>query len=165
MAAYLDCVRTLPPSQVPSFDAQLRRKDGVLFPVTMHVSALRDGAGELAGLAVVALDQTATLHQEQVLRESQERYRDLFESSSEMIATLSPGGQFLYANPAWRRCFGLENTALLALSSFEDLFMPSCRDEVAALFRRALDGEVIDRTPLRHHTPDGRILELELSLS
>ena len=165
MAAYLDCVRTLPPSQVPSFDAQLRRKDGVLFPVTMHVSALRDGAGELAGLAVVALDQTATLHQEQVLRESQERYRDLFESSSEMIATLSPGGQFLYANPAWRRCFGLDNAALLALNSFEDLFMPGCRGEVAALFRRALDGEVIDRTPLRHHTPDGRILELELSLS
>ena len=63
----------------------------------------------------VAVDQTATLHQEQALRESQERYRDLFENSSEMIATLSPAGRFLYANPAWKRCFGLDQPALLAL--------------------------------------------------
>ncbi len=165
MAAYLDCVRMIPPSQVPPFDAQLRRKDGVLLPVTLHISALRDGTGALAGLVVVALEQTAILHQELALRESQERYRDLFENSVEMIATLSPGGQFLYANPAWKRCFGLDNAALLGLDSFEDLFRLSGSLEVAALFRRALDGETIDRAPLRHHTPDGRVLELELSLS
>ncbi len=31
--------------------------------------------------------------------------------------------------------------------------------------RRALDGEQVNRVPLRHHTPDGRVLELELTLS
>ena len=107
MAAYLDCVRTLPPSMVPSFDAKVRRKDGSLVPVTLHISVRRDHAGAISGLVAVAVDQTATLHQEQDLRESQERYRDLFENSSEMIATLSPAGRFLYANPAWKRCFGL----------------------------------------------------------
>jgi PAS domain S-box-containing protein len=165
MAAYMNCVQTLPPNRVPSFDAQLRRKNGVLIPVTLHISALRDGAGALSGLAAVAVDRTATLRQEQALRESQERYRDLFENSSEMIATLSPAGKFLYANPAWKRCFGQDNAALLALDSIEDLFCSGCRGEVAALIRRALDGEVVDRAPLRHHTPDGRVLELELSLS
>jgi PAS domain S-box-containing protein len=165
MAAWLDCLSMIPPSQAPSFASQLRRKDGALLPVTLHISALRDETGALVGLAVVALEQTAILHQELALRESQERYRDLFENSIEMIATLSPGGQFLYANPAWKRCFGLDNAALLALDSFEDLFRPNGAAEVAALFRRALDGEAIDRAPLRHHTPDGRVLELELSLS
>ena len=91
--------------------------------------------------------RAATLHQEQALRESQERYRDLFENSSEMIATLSPAGQFLYANPAWKRCFGLDHAALLDLDSFEELFRTRCRSEVAALFRRALDGEQVDRAP------------------
>ncbi|MGA9667770.1 MAG: PAS domain S-box protein [Terracidiphilus sp.] len=163
--AYLNCVRALPPSLVPSFHTQLRHKDGSLFPVTLHISALRDTAGALAGLVAVAFDQSATVRQEQALRESQERYRDLFENSSEMIATLSPSGQFLYANPTWKRCFGQDVSGLLALESFEALFGPACRGEVAALFRRALDGEVVDRAPLRHHTPDGRVLELELSLS
>ncbi|MDR3726254.1 MAG: PAS domain S-box protein [Terracidiphilus sp.] len=162
---YMECVRTLPPSHVPSFDTQLRRKEGVLLPVTLHVSALRDGSGTLAGLVVMALDQSATLRQEQALRESQERYRDLFENSTEMIATLSPAGKFLYANPAWNRFFSKDNGSLLAMESFEKLFGPSCRGEVAAHFRRALDGETVDRAPLRHHTADGRVLELELSLS
>jgi len=165
LEAFLECVRALPPSQVPSFHTQLKHKDGSCFPVTLHISALRDSVGALIGLVAVALDQSATLRQEQALRESQERYRDLFENSSEMIATLSPSGQFLYANPTWKRCFGQDVAGLLALESFEALFGPACRGEVAALFRRALDGEVVDRAPLRHHTPDGRVLELELSLS
>ena len=122
MAAYLQCVRMLPPSMVPSFDAKVRRKDGVHIPVMLHISALRDAVGELTGMVAVAVDQSANMHREQAQRESQERYRDLFEHSSEMIATLSPAAQFLYANPAWKRCFGLDQTALLDLRSFEELF-------------------------------------------
>ena len=72
MAAYLECVRTMPPSLVPSFDAKLRRQDGVVFPVTLHISGLRDGSGAVSGLVAVAVDQTSTLRQEQDLRESLE---------------------------------------------------------------------------------------------
>lgn len=165
LIALMDAVRTMPPSQVPSFEAHFRRKDGAIFPVALHLSALRDDRGAMNGLVVVALDVTATLRQEQAARESQERYRDLFENSTEMIATLSPGGQFLYANPAWKRTFALSHGALMALDSFEALFGPDCRAEVASLFRRALDGESIERAPLRNHTADGRVMEFELSLS
>ena len=42
---------------------------------------------------------------------------------------------------------------------------PSAGRRWPRCFRRALDGEPIDRAPLRHHTPDGRVLEFELSLS
>ncbi|HEY1648349.1 MAG TPA: PAS domain S-box protein [Terracidiphilus sp.] len=162
---YLDCVRMLPPSMVPSFETQMLRKDGAVVQTTLHISALRDGSGALSGLVAVALDQSATHRHELALRESQERYRDLFESSNEMIATLSPAGRFLYANPAWKRCFGYDDPALLALESFEELFTAASRGETATLFRRALDGEAVDRAPLRHHTRDGRMLDLELSLS
>jgi PAS domain S-box-containing protein len=165
LVAFMESVSSLPPSQVPSFEAQLCRRDGVIIPVTLHISAVRDRGGILTGLVAVALDQSAVLKQEQALRESQERYRDLFENSTEMIATLSPGSQFLYANPAWKRCFGLDNAALLELNSFEEVFGPACRAEVAALFRRVLDGEVIDRAAVRNHTADGRVQELELTMS
>jgi PAS domain S-box-containing protein len=165
LSTYVQCVRSLPPSLVPSFDAQVRRKDGVVLPVTLHISALRDASGEVSGTVAVGVDQSAVLHREQAQRESQERYRDLFEHSSEMIATLSPSGQFLYANPAWKRSFGMDFAGLMALNSFEDLFFDSTRSEVSALFRRALDGETVERAPLRHYTSDGRVLDLELTLS
>jgi PAS domain S-box-containing protein len=165
LAACMDSVRALPPSQVPSFDTQLRRKDGEIIPITLHISALRDSAGAMNGLVAVAIDQSATLRQDQAQQESQERYRDLFENSSEMIAMLSPAGKFLYANPAWKRCFDKEVNELIQANSFEDLFDLGCRGQVAMLFRRALDGEQIDRASLRHHSPAGRVVELELSLS
>jgi PAS domain S-box-containing protein len=165
LAVLMDSVRALPPSQVPTFEAQFKHKDGSLVPVTLHISAMRNGEGTMEGLVVVALDRSVTLRQEQAARESQERYRDLFENSSEMIATLSTSGQFLYANPAWKRCFEVENNNLLALNSFEELFGAGCRSDVESLFRRVLEGEMFDRYPLRNHTSDGRVLEFELSLS
>jgi PAS domain S-box-containing protein len=165
LANFFECVRSLPPGAVPSFDAQVRRKDGELVPVTLHISALRDPSGELGGLVAVAMDPGSALHREPSQRESHDRYRDLFEHSNEMIATLSPAGKFLYANPAWKQCFGSEPSELLAIDSFEQLFAPDIRDQAAALFRRALDGETVERALLRHHTSDGRMLELEINLS
>ena len=164
-SAYLECVRTLPPSVVPGFDLHIRRKDGVLIPATVHISALRDRAGSFEGAVLVAMDQGGVVHKEAMEQEAQERFRDLFENSSEMIATLSPAGRFLYANPAWKQYFGRDNESLLGLDSVQLLFESGSRAEVAALFRRALDGETVDRALLRHHTQDGRMLDLELSLS
>lgn len=165
LAAYFECVRMLPAGVVPSFETQLRHKKGELVPVTLHISPLRDSASKIGGLVAVAMNRGAVLHQDRAQRETLERYRDLFEHSSEMIATLSPTGGFLYVNPAWTRCFGTSPAALLAMSSFEDLFSLNIRDEVEDMFRRTLAGEVFDRAPLRHYTADGRVLELELSLS
>jgi PAS domain S-box-containing protein len=163
--AYLDCLRKLPPGTAPSFEAQVRNKIGVAFPVSFKISPLRDASSELTGVVIVAADTSAVQQSEQEQRESQERYRDLLEHASTMIATLSPAGKFLYANPAWKRCFEVDHAALMAFDSFHDLFESSIRGEAAALFRRALDGEEVERAPLRHHTPDGRVIELELSLS
>jgi PAS domain S-box-containing protein len=202
IAAYLACVRMLPPGMMPTFNAQVRHRNGSFIPLSLHVSALRDARVDLAGVVVVAVEQgsiaqpnreqlelelevarrarekaqfeldqaqhereQAQREREKAQRESQERYRDLFETSSEMLATLSPEGQFLYANPAWQQYFALDRAAMFALTSFEELFSTSIRPELIALFRRALDGEAVERAPFRHHTTDGRLLDLEMSLS
>ena len=109
------------------------------------------------------MDQAAASHGEGT-RIPRDRYRDLFENSSEMIATLDLAGNFLYANPAWRQTFKLDRNASLENESFGRRFGPSSRDEASALLRKALDGITIDRAPLRTETADGRVLELEMSL-
>lgn len=165
LEAYMECARNLPPSRIPSFEVQLRRKDGEFITVTLQASAMRDESGGVAGLVAVALEPNVSLDRDQAHRESQERFKDLFENSSEMIATLNPAGKFLYANPAWKRCFGKDISELTEGCLLEDLFSAGSRGEVAALFRRALEGEQVDRALLRHHSQDGRIMEFELSLS
>jgi PAS domain S-box-containing protein len=164
LEAYAQIVQSLAPSQVPSFETHLRRKDGSLFPVRLHVSTLRNREGAPTGLVAVALDQTAAPGQGEGLRIPRDRYRDLFENSSEMIATIDMAGKFLYANPAWRHTFRLDREASLENESFADMFGDSCREEASTLLKRALDGTTVDRAPLRAETADGRLLELEVSL-
>ena len=163
-----DCINYVlqfPPSQLRGIDLQLRRNDGSTFPATLYLSAIRDAQGKPSGILAVALDQTLSHRQERALRESRERYRDLFENANEMIATLNPGGQFVYVNPVWKSCFGLGEEAFSKLESLEMLFSEDCRAEVGRLFRAALEGESVEHAPVRTHTLDGRVLDLELSLS
>ena len=163
-----DCVNYVlqfPPSQLRGIDLQLRRGDGNTFPATLYLSAIRGADGKASGILAVALDQTLSHRQERALRESRERYRDLFENANEMIATLNSAGQFVYVNPVWKSCFGLADADFNKLESLEMVFSEDCRPEVGRLFRLALDGETVDREPIRTHTQDGRVLDLELSLS
>ncbi len=164
LAECLECMRSLPPSTAPGIEVRLRRKDGSLFPVTLHVSALRNGTGAIAGLVAVAVDESSKVQREQPVADWQPHTADL-ETPGDMTATLSPTGRFLKANSAWKRILGLDSNVLLAMESFLDVFAPASRAQVAGLFRQALAGEAIDRAPLRHQTPVGRPLDLELTLS
>ena len=164
MATIAEAVWSLSPSQVPSFDTLMRRKDGSLFPARLNVSALRDKDGEAIGLVAVSVDLSATARKETLKGEGPERYRDVFENSSEMVATLDLTGRFLYVNPAWKHCFGLENVAPGERDFFEESFAMDSRAEAAALLRRVLDGETIDRAPMRNEGTDGHLQELEISL-
>lgn len=164
LATYAEVVHSLAPSQVPNFETHLRRKDGSLLPVRLHMSTMRNRDGLPIGLVAVALDQSANASPGTALRIPRDRYRDLFENSSEMIATLDLSGKFLYANPAWRQTFRLDRSASLEEELFSDIFGPDCREEVAALLKKALDGVTVDRAPIRTETEDGRVLELEVSL-
>ncbi len=152
LETYAQVVQSLAPSQVPSFETHLRRKDGALFPVRLHISTLRNREGVPTGLVAVALDQSVSAAPGEGLRIPRDRYRDLFENSSEMIATLDMNGKFLYANPAWRHTFRLDRNASLDSESFADGFGAASREEATALLKKALDGMTVDRAPLRAET-------------
>lgn len=159
MRAYLECVRSLPASQVPSFQTDLRHKNGQRISVELHISALREEDGTVRGLIAVATRQSPTAI------ETPARFVDLVETTPTMLATLSPAGRFLYANPAWQPVFGRDANELKRLARFTDLFAAAHRETVEDLFRRALAGEPVSGAPLTVHSAAGRALELEASFS
>ena len=66
--------------RVDHFQTVRRRKDGTLLDVSLTISPVRDAMGRVVGASKVARDITAQVRTEQILRQSEERFRKLSES-------------------------------------------------------------------------------------
>jgi PAS domain S-box-containing protein len=58
----------------------------------------RDASGRIAGVIAISRDITERQHMEDRVRESEEKYRSLIESSSDYICTFDEEGRFLFLN-------------------------------------------------------------------
>ena len=92
---------------------QLRKKNGSLHTVWFHWRIILEGGKtHLARRTqTVMVDITVQRQAELALRESEARYRELFERAVGGIYRSSPDGRFLTLNPAMARVFGFDNPA------------------------------------------------------
>lgn len=164
LAALAEIVRSMPPNQVPSLDAHLKRKDDSLLPVRLQVSAMYNRKGEPTGLVAVALDLSGKERLDSPRREPRQHAHDPFENAHEMLATMDLAGRFLHVNPAWKEFFRMDQEGSADLGAFTDVFGPGCRAEAAELLHRASGGETIESAQLRTDNADGQIKDLELNL-
>ena len=72
-------------------------------------SVLRDSNGNIAGAIESIRDITNRKLGEEKLRESEEKYRKIFEDAMEGIYRTTPEGRLLSANPAFARMFGFSS--------------------------------------------------------
>jgi PAS domain S-box-containing protein len=83
------------------------RKDGSRFWANVIITALRDEAGKLIGFSKITRDLTERMEAETRLRQSERRYRRLFETSRDGILLVEPStGKVVDANPAASELFG-----------------------------------------------------------
>ncbi len=115
-------------------------------------------------LAVTGQDITEQKKAELALRESEERFRGIFEQAGTGIALIDPEGRIIGANPAFVRMFGYDEDELSGMQS-RDLIYPPDREEAGALhWRRVALGEGIRREK-RYVTKDGRVIWGRLTTS
>jgi PAS domain S-box-containing protein len=73
----------------------------------------------------------------QALLESEERYRELFKNTTDLIQLVAPDGKLLYVNRAWRETFGYSEEEISDLSIFR-LISPECQDHCIDIFQKVL---------------------------
>jgi diguanylate cyclase (GGDEF)-like protein/PAS domain S-box-containing protein len=121
---------------------------------------LRDRDGRISGVLGIKREITERKQAEAALKQSEERYRDLFENATDLIQSVTPDGRFLYVNPAWRDMLGYDEEEISRLSLFE-IIHPDYRARCVDLFQQLLAGVEMDRIETAFVSKEGRKLSVE----
>ena len=128
--------------------------------------------GRFAELALVALDKARLYadvrrelaerkRTEATLRESEQRYRLLLESSPDPIVLYNIQGEAIYVNPAFEQTFGFTSEELLGKQV--DFVPQDNWPETKEAIENMLRGQKIHLFETRRLTKDGRVLDVQIS--
>jgi len=112
--------------------------------------------GLFSGATCSMADITELVEAEQALRESEEKYRTLFEQSVDAVSLAAPDGEILEANASWFSLFGYEKEDLATANARNLYADPSQRDDF--LKRIATSDTLTDELLMRHK--NGTVLDM-----
>jgi two-component system cell cycle sensor histidine kinase/response regulator CckA len=95
----------------------LMAKDGTQRPIDDSGAPIRDDKGNILGVVLVFRDISERRKTEEALRESEEKYRILFEDSRDAIYITARDGKFLDANRAMLDLFGYSREEMISLNA------------------------------------------------
>jgi PAS domain S-box-containing protein len=117
-------------------------------------------SGEISGVVLVAHDVTALKLQEELLRESEQRYRQTFETNTAVKLIIDPAdGRIEEANEAACRYYGWSLAELLSMRITDINQQPA--EDVRAAMARAADKEQ-RRFQFRHQLASGELRDVEV---
>jgi two-component system, cell cycle sensor histidine kinase and response regulator CckA len=141
----------------------LRRADGS--PVWLEAvgtNLLTDAT--IRGIVLNARDVSERKRADRALRESEERYRDLFDNASDLVCVSTPDGSLLYVNHAWQHGTGY-GEAEIGRMQLLDLVDPDSRAHYTQVLERVLKGERLDHVELVFVPKAGTPITVEGNLS
>jgi len=133
------------------YEALGRRKDGSIFHVEVSAKNCLNG-GKPARLAAVR-DVTARRRAEEALRESEERYRSLFERSFSGVYRARLDGRVLDCNESFARILGYDSREEVVNSAAPNLFFE--RADLRAFVSRLKEKRNLSNIELRLRRRDG----------
>jgi PAS domain S-box-containing protein len=141
------------------YEAVLQRQDGT--PVSAELSTgLITYQGKPVDLVIIR-DLTERKRAETVLRESEQRYRVLFEGAPMIVYALDSAGRFTALNPAFERVTGWARAEWLG-RSFAEIVPPQDLPEMQQVFQNALSGELPKYAERHILSKTGAILTVDL---
>jgi PAS domain S-box-containing protein len=140
---------------------RLRRRDGQWIWVRDEATVIENEDGELRFQGVL-LDITEAKRAEEALARSEAKYRDLVQTSHDLIWSVDTQGRFTFVNDAARAIYGTEPSAMLGrpFTDFQTAEQAAVDMEV---FANLLDGAGVVGYETRHIRPDGTPIDLSFN--
>jgi PAS domain S-box-containing protein len=127
--------------RIAHFQTVRLRKDGAMIDVSLTVSPLQGAAGRVVGAAAVMRDISQQKQVERTLRESEERFRAIVETTPECVKLVAPDGTLLHINSAGLKMVGADSGEVVVGTNVYDRVAPKDRDRFRAFNERICFGE------------------------
>ena len=148
--------------KVEGFESQVYRKDGNIIWISESAHAVRDRDGQLICYQGTVQDITQRKRAESALIASERKYRDLVETSQDIIWSVNAAGHLTFVNQAVRQIYGYEPFDAIG-SSFVQFLPPERVNQEQEAFQRLLAGESFFQHETIHLAKDGRSIHLLLN--
>jgi PAS domain S-box-containing protein len=116
------------------------KKDGSILDILLASTPI-DTKDQLKGVTFTALDLTERKRAEEILRNSEERFRLLFQHSASGIVVVSKNFKFLQVNEAFCKMTGYTETELQE-KTFQDITFPEDRQVGGDIVQKVISGEM-----------------------
>jgi diguanylate cyclase (GGDEF)-like protein/PAS domain S-box-containing protein len=123
-----------------------------------------DGGGSTQSWAIVAFSDISEAHDSALaLQKSEALFRNLVETSNDLVWSIDAAGRWTYLSPAAaRRIYGYRPVDLFG-RELRQVTAPELRERDLAVFRRVLDGETVFDFETRHVRGDGSPVDLSFN--
>jgi PAS domain S-box-containing protein len=140
---------------VSNIEETYRTKNGQEIPVLLSASVMYDANKVIRGIVYVAQDITERKQAEEALRESEKKYRKIFENVQDIFYQADHEGKIIDISPSIERYSGFPREELIGKSVGEVYFNPEDRIRLLKAIREK--GEVVDYE-LRLKSKDNRLI-------
>ena len=136
-------IRQMLSGEISTYSMEKRyiHKDGHLVWINLTASLKHKADGMVEYAIAVVEDITERKRAEMALRESEERFRGVFEQAAVGVGLVSEEGRFLKLNPRYCQIAGYSEDEMLGLT-FQEISLPEDLTENLTQSRRLLDGEI-----------------------
>jgi PAS domain S-box-containing protein len=127
--------------RIEHFETRRMRKDGSLLDISLTISPVMNAAGVIVGASKIARDITEQKLAERTLRESEERFRAIVETTPECVKLVTIDGTLLLMNPPGLRMVGANCPEKVVGKSVYDLIASHDRDRFRAFNEQICRGQ------------------------
>jgi PAS domain S-box-containing protein len=116
--------------------------------------------GKPVAMTGIFRDISERIKNDIALRESENRFRTLFENSSDLMQIVSSDGHFIHVNPAWLKAFNYTPAEVKNLTIF-DLIAEDCQGHCQNTFQQVLSEDKVHDINTTFIAKNGNRIEIE----
>ena len=152
---------------VKDLEVEFKKKDGEKINVLLTAHAKQDEEGKVVGYEGLNIDISDRKRMERELKEANEFFMNLIESSVDGIIVTKMDGEIIIFNRGAENILGYESEEVVGKMNIRSIYRPGVAKEVMQKLRSPDYGGVGKLTsfPISHRRKDGELVEGDLSAS